>query len=351
LDKVRFGIIGMGDLGLIHAQSLLANRINRGVLTAAYDLYPIKTDKLREFDPEKTVRIFKSSALLFKSGEVDAVLITVPNYLRPDLAIEALGYNLNVMVELPAGVYTKQVREMNEVAEETGSVFGIMYPFRANSGFIKMRDMVINGEIGEIMRTNWNVATTKTPAGTTWKYDGGGILINHFSGSLDLWQWICGMPYKVTAFCREGKWNACKVEDDVTAYVEYENGATGIFTASSSSAPAADRFEITGTLGRLVYENGRLEFFRFPEGLEKPELQSSLEQVLVGTGSAAANPKRILESFINKILNIQAPFYSGQDAINSTMLANAMYLSTWLGKTITLPLDEELFLSRLRKKI
>ena len=63
----------------------------------------------------------------------------------------------------------------------------------------------------------------------TWDGEGGGVLLNQCPHNLDLLQWICGMPSKVRAFCHNGKWHDIEVEDDVTAYLEFPNGATGVF--------------------------------------------------------------------------------------------------------------------------
>ena len=78
----------------------------------------------------------------------------------------------------------------------------------------------------------------------TWAGEGGGVLLNQCPHNLDLWQWICGMPVKVYAHMHFGKWHDIEVEDDVTAYVEYANGATGTFITSTGDTPGTNRFEI-----------------------------------------------------------------------------------------------------------
>ena len=386
MNKVRFGIVGVGNMGKIHAKNFLDGKVVDGVLTAVHDIDPkqvewLKTDNAVE-DAKKaetatqskdgtkliktSVKIFDSMTEMFKSGEIDAVLVSTSHYLHSTIAMEAFANNLHVMIEKPAGVYTQQVREMNEAAAKTDRVFGIMYQLRSNSIFQKMRQIVSEGNLGEIKRTNWIVTnwyrsqayynTCKWRA--TWKGEGGGVLLNQCPHNLDLWQWICGMPNKVTAFCHEGKWHNIEVEDDVTAYVEYPNGATGVFVTSTADAPGTNRFEITGNNGKLVYDEGKLEFYRLKQGeREFNEANtdmfgspSAFRKEIIKTDGQVETHYGTLSAFVDKILGRGELYAHGAEGINGLMLSNAMYLSSWLGKTVPLPLDEDLFLEELRKK-
>jgi len=361
MNKVRFGIVGVGVMGTGHAKSFLDGKVKDGVLSAVYDIEPTQTEWLKDTE----VKIFNSTVDMFKSGEIDAVLVATPHYFHPPIALEAFSHKLHVLIEKPAGVYTQQVREMNEAAAKTDSIFGIMFQQRTNSVFQKMRQMVKDGELGEIKRTNWIITNWYRSQAyyntggwrATWKGEGGGVLLNQCPHNLDLWQWICGMPNKVTAFCHEGKWHNIEVEDDVTAYVEYPNGATGVFITSTADAPGTNRFEITGNKGRLVYENDKLEFMRLKQGErefneENKEMfgaPAHKRELIKTDGSFPAHPG-LLAAFVDKILGRGEQIAKGEEGINGLMLSNAMHLSSWLGKTIPLPLDEELFLAELRKK-
>src|SRR5699024_7003669 len=88
-------------------------------------------------------------------------------------------------------------------------------------------------------------------------------LLNQAPHQLDLWQWITGMmPVRVRAFCGFGKRRNIEVEDEVTAYVEYENGATGVFITSVTEAPGTNRFELVGDKGKIVIENNELKLYQ-----------------------------------------------------------------------------------------
>jgi len=362
MEKVRFGIVGVGVMGKIHANSLLDGKVPDGILTGVYDIEPKQLEWLKG---NKDVNIFDSMTEMFKSGKIDAVLIATPHYVHPDIAKEAFGCGLHVLVEKPAGVYTKQVREMNVAAAKAGGVFAIMYNQRTDELYQKMHDIVCSGKLGTIKRTNWIVTNWYRSQAyyntggwrATWRGEGGGVLLNQCPHNLDLWQWICGMPCKITAFCHEGKWHDIEVEDDVTAYVEYPNGATGVFISSTADAPGTNRFEVTGDMGKVVLEEGRLRFYRLKiserqfnkentEMFGEPDYSKSN---IKATGESTQHVG-IMSAFVDKILGRGELYATGDEGINGLMISNAMHLSSWLGKTVELPLDEELFLAELRKK-
>lgn len=223
-------------------------------VTAVADINParLKAAKAAAEKAGQPIEGFPTAAALFESGLCDAVIIATPHYDHPPLVIEALAHNLHVITEKPAGVYTKQVREMNEAAAKSDKLFAVMFNQRTNHIYRKMKELVSSGRYGEIRRTNWIITdwfrcqSYYNSGGwrATWAGEGGGVLLNQCPHNLDLWQWICGMPAKVRAFCKEGHFHEIEVEDDVTAYVEYPNGATGVFISTTGEFPGTNRFEI-----------------------------------------------------------------------------------------------------------
>ena len=221
-------------------------------LTAVADRKESRRVWCKENLPE-SVTIFEEGKDLIASGKCDAVLIAVPHYQHPELAIDAFDHDLHVLCEKPAGVYTKQVRLMNERAQASDKVFAMMFNQRTNCVYRKMHELVTSGELGAIKRVNWIITDWYRTQSyydsgdwrATWDGEGGGVLLNQCPHNLDLLQWICGMPSRVHAFCHNGKWHDIEVEDDVTAYLEYPNGATGVFITTTADAPGTNRFEVT----------------------------------------------------------------------------------------------------------
>jgi len=367
MGKVRFGIVGCGNMGTGHADKFHKGKIENGVLTAVCDINPAKFTSLKEKFGD-TIKYYESAEEMFKSGECDVVMICTPHYIHPDLAILALDNDLNCIVEKPAGVYTLQVKKMLERAEKSDKILGIMFNQRTNPAFKKMRELVHNGTIGEIKRTNWIITDWYRTQQyydsgdwrATWKGEGGGVLYNQAPHQLDLFQWIVGMmPSKVHAFCHYGKWHDIEVEDDVTCYVEYPNGATGVFITTTADAPGTNRFEITGTKGTLIFEHNKLYYKELEvdervwcktceEGFKKPACKPTVEVELVGENSQHVG---IMNNIANAILGLEPVYAPATDGINGVQLANAMHLSSWTGESVSIPFDDELFYEELKKRI
>ncbi|MBO7384727.1 MAG: TIM barrel protein, partial [Clostridia bacterium] len=248
MDKVRIGIIGVGNMGTGHAKNIFAGKVPDMVLGAVADIKEERRAWAKENLPG--VEVFDDATKMMESGLIDAVIVAVPHYDHPRLVREALEKGLHAMCEKPAGVYTKAVRELNEFARTQDKIYAIMFNQRTNCVYRKMKEIIASGEMGAIRRTNWIITNwfrsqSYYDSGAwraTWDGEGGGVLLNQCPHNLDLWQWICGMPNKVRAFCHNGKWHDIEVEDDVTAYVEYPNGATGVFVTTTSDAPGTNRF-------------------------------------------------------------------------------------------------------------
>ena len=236
-----------------------------------------------------------------------------------------------------------------------------------NPVYIRMHDMVASGEVGEIKRTSWIItdwyrSQSYYDSGSwraTWKGEGGGVLLNQCPHNLDLWQWIVGMmPSRIRAFCHEGKWHKIEVEDDVTAYVEYPNGATGTFVTTTADAPGTNRFEITGDKGKLVAEGGKLVFYK----LAMPEREwnatykggfgsPAVERIEVDVSGDFPNHAGILRDFTHAVLTGDPLWAPGIEGIRSLQISNAMHLSSWLDKTVEVPVDEAAYLELLQRKI
>ncbi len=363
MEKVRLGIIGVGNMGSGHAKNLTEGKAPELELVAVADLRESRREWARQNLPE-TVRIFEDGDSLIEAHCCDAVLVATPHYDHPRFVIKALEHGMHAMSEKPAGVYTKQVREMNEAAEKSDKVFAMMFNQRTNHVYRKMKELVESGAYGSIKRVNWIVTDWYRSQAyynsggwrATWAGEGGGVLLNQCPHNLDLLQWICGLPVKVQAFCHNGKWHDIEVEDDVTAYLEFANGATGVFVTTTADAPGTNRFEITLERGKLVCENEQLSLYELEEsertycfttkeGFEKPAGH------FVTLETDGENPQHVgvLRAFAANILRGEPLVAKGCEGINGLMLSNAMHLSSWLGRAVTLPVDEELFLAKLNE--
>ncbi|GIN71956.1 oxidoreductase [Bacillus sp. J14TS2] len=366
MTNVKVGIIGLGNMGTNHAKRLFNREIDGAILTAVCDVREERMVKAREEFGDRVKR-FLTIDDFFAEAEIDGVIIATPHYEHPPLAIRAFEKGWHVLCEKPAGVYTKNVRLMNEAAAKSGKVFSMMFNQRTNPLYQKMRELIQSGELGEIKRTNWIItdwyrAQSYYESGgwrATWKGEGGGVMLNQSPHQLDLWQWITGMmPTRIRSFCGFGKYHDIEVEDDVTAYVEYENGATGLFVTSTGEAPGTNRFEVAGDRGKLVIENGKLTFWRlrqserefnqtFRGGFGEPECWK-MEIPVRGKNNQHLG---ILENWVDAILNGAELLAPGEEGIKSLAISNGVYLSSWLDDWVDLPIDEDLYHEKLQEKI
>ena len=304
---------------------------------------------------------------MLDSGLIEACMVCVPHYDHPKYAIECMKRGIHVMVEKPAGVYTKQVREMNEEAKKHPDVvFGMMFNQRTNHIYRKMRELVRSGVYGNIRRTNWLITTWYRPQAyydsgdwrATWSGEGGGVLLNQCPHQLDLWQWICGMPKKVRSYLHYGQWHDIEVEDDVTTYVEYENGATGVFVTSTGDAHGTNRFEIQLDRAKIVAEDDKLSVLEyemteqeFSKTNKIPFGNVPAKNVEIVTDGKNEQHIGVVNSWGKAILNGEPLIADGSEGINGLTLSNAMHLSSWLDKEIDIPFDEELYYNELMKRV
>ena len=359
-QKVRMGVIGAGNMGSAHIKCIQDGNCPEIEITAVADIKPERLEHI------PVSRKFSSTAVMLESDVIDAALIVTPHYDHPSLAIECFNKGIHVMLEKPAGVYTKQVREMNDTASKNDVVFGIMYQQRTDHIYRKMKEIVDSGRMGRIRRINWLITNWYRPQvyydsgawRASWRGEGGGVLINQCPHNLDLLQWICGMPVMVDAKMSFGKWHDIEVEDDVTAYMEFENGATGTFITSTGDTPGSNRFEITFDGGKLVSENGKLTIWEL-EQLEqefsavntKPFGAPGVTESLVETDGKSEQYVGILNAFAGAILRGEPLIANGIEGINGLMISNSMHLSAWKGTPVTLPVDEDIFYNELMKRV
>ncbi|MHA7269692.1 Gfo/Idh/MocA family protein [Arthrobacter sp. HLT1-20] len=375
--KVRIGIIGLGQQGGMYAKFITDGMVPNMEIGALCDIDPAKKDMAAATYPDAP--FFEDYIAMMESGSVDAIVTCVPHYLHPEMGIAALTRDIHALVEKPAGVYTKQVKELNEFAATKPQLsFAIMFNQRNNPLYKRLKEIVDNGEIGNILRTNWIITTWWRPQGyynssawrATWGGEGGGVLVNQAPHQLDLWQWICGVPKSVFAKVSYGFRRDIAVEDEVTAIVDYGNGATGTFVTATHDMVGTDRFEILGDQGKIVVQDSKTATVT---RLQKPERELSesmgmddVMKLFMGQlntddfystetiefeSAWGGQHAGVLENFAANILDGTPLLAPGSDGINGVRLANAIHLSSWQGKEVPLDFDEDEYLSLLNKRI
>ena len=362
MSKVRLGIVGLGNIGKFHTGYLLEGKISRCELAAVSDAYAPSLDPFKA----KGIPTYEKCEEMIRSGKIDAIVVATPHFLHTTIGIDALENGLHTMIEKPISAQKADAERLCAVAKERPKqVFAGMFQMRVEPRYLKLRKLIAE-ELGKLVRINWIITDWfRTEAyyasggwRATWKGEGGGVLLNQCLHQLDMLQWLCGMPSKVRGFCQLGQFHDIEVEDSVTCYLEWANGATGVFISSTGESPGTNRFELIGTRGKVVLENSKLTFTRndadmiefsktSKSGFAKPEVWNvdiPFETV--------ANPHAVLmQSFVDAILDGTPLLASGYDGMGSVELANVLLYSSLINQTVDLPMDSKAWEAKLNELI
>lgn len=359
MDKVRIGVVGVGVRGSATAQFLANNEVERVELAAVCDIDPAQ---MKDW---QMVPNFTSSEELIRSGVVDAVYIATPHYSHTTIGIDALRNGIHVLVEKPISVHKADAERLIAAHHDNPDVvFAAMFNQRTDPHYIRLKEMVAQGELGKIRRTNWIItdwfrSDAYYASGgwrATWEGEGGGVLLNQCPHNLDLFQWICGVPSRIDAHCAFGKYHSIEVEDEVTAYLEYPNGATGVFVTTTGEAPGTNRLEIAGDNGKVVSERGQpIVFYRNEVPMdvfrrETPQQfgRPAAERIEVPVSGRGGQHREICRNFAAAILDGEPLIAPAEEGLRSVEMANAMLLSTLVGGPVDLPIDGEIFEDKLQ---
>ncbi|HVM46441.1 MAG TPA: Gfo/Idh/MocA family oxidoreductase [Candidatus Acidoferrum sp.] len=361
MNKVRLGLIGLGNIGQHHFGYLTAGKVSRAELVAVSDAV---ASKLERYKPLKT---FTDAEELIRSGLVDAVIIATPHYQHTSLGITALQHGLHVMVEKPISAHKADAERLIAAHKKNPKVvFAGMFQLRTEQRYVRIRKLIQSGELGEVVRMSWIMTDWfRTEAyyasggwRATWKGEGGGVLLNQCLHNLDAMQWLLGMPARVRGFCQLGRFHNIEVEDNVSAYLEYPNRATGTFVSSTGEAPGTNRFEIVGTRGKLLLEADQISFTRNDAdmiefsrtarlGFAKPEVW----QVHIPFEHVPNTHAILMQNFVNAILDGEPLIAPGEEGIHSVELANVILYSSLIGQTVELPMDSSAYEQKLNELI
>ena len=363
-QKVRIGVIGIGNMGAAHIRDVAS--LDNCELSAICDVIPDRADRPAQ---ELRVPAFYDYREMLAKVKLDGVIVATPHYDHTPISIDCLGRGIHVLVEKPIGVHVKDARKMIAAYEQAkltdpNLVFAIMFMQRTYGFWRKIKSMIEGGELGRLVRTTWLITDWYRTQNyynsggwrATWSGEGGGVLLNQCPHNLDLYQWMVGMPSRVTGFAAIGKYHDIEVEDEVTGFFQHENGMVGHFVTSTAESPGTNRLEIVGELGKLIFEDGNLTFFRnkssmldfirtSPHSFDKVELE--VEPVAYEHHGQPGH-RILIENFANSILSGEPLIAAAPEGICSLTLGNAIMQSSFLGKPVELPFDEDEYEIRLQ---
>jgi predicted dehydrogenase len=365
MTQFRVGLTGAGFIGFQHALSIVDGKVPNAILTGIVARSEAtKKNVIEKFGPQ--IKIFNSDDEMFSSQLIDGVIIATPHFAHPEQGINAFQHNLHVLMEKPVGVYPDTVRELNQIAQKSNKKFALMFNLRAKPIFKKIKNILDENTIGKLQRVHWNITEMYRSQAyydsnawrATWQGEGGGVLINQGSHYLDLFQWYFGNPKSIKADCHIGRYRNIEVEDDVTAYFKLRNGADGVIHLSTGEVCGLNRLEIVGDAGKIIQEG--LEVTLFKSECSGTEFNKKNKDVWAmptytkETIKLEDNPNShadIISNWVQSCRNGADIIVPGLEGLESVLLANAMYLSSWKNTTIDFPFTEDEFCEILKSKI
>lgn len=363
IKKVKLAVIGVGIMGSSHVRDIPT--LPNAELVAICDTDRSRADMIAE---AAGVTAYYDYRDLLAKGEVDGVVIATPHYDHTPISVDFLNVGVNVLVEKPIAVHTRDARKMIAAYENArkkypGLVFSTMFMSRTHGVWQKIKSMIDSNELGRLARASWIVTEWfRTQAyydngswRATWSGEGGGVLLNQCPHNLDLYQWFFGLPKRVTGFAAIGKYHNIEVEDEVTGFFEYGNGMVGHFITTTAESPGSNRLEIVGENGKLVFENGDLLFTRnkssmleFIQTCPRSFDRVENERINIEYEHLREPGHRIvLENFANSILHGDRLIAPAVEGIHSLALGNAIMLSSFLQKPVELPFDDDLYADKI----
>ena len=368
MEKVRFGVIGLGNMGPSHARNVASAKKDM-VLGAVCDLV---ADKAAAFGEEMGVPHFTDAQAMYDSGRIDAVILAVPHYWHAPLAFRAARRGVHVLCEKPLASSVSDARAMIAECRKRKVKFGAMLQQRTRAVMKKMKRIIDAGKIGEVFRvqmicSSWFRTQAYYDSGAwrgTWDGEGGGVLINQAPHSLDLFQWIgMGLPKRVHALLATRE-HRIEVEDTANVLCDYGDGKVGYLYASTAEEPGMEQLTVVGDKGTLVAEGRSLRWGKLKTPIRKHVYGSKSRMGGGGeqetTWTDVPLPKDpggghilVIKAFAGSVLRGEPMVATGAEAINELEISNAAYVSGFKDKTVDLPIgavEMDRLLTKLKRE-
>ncbi|WP_304205767.1 Gfo/Idh/MocA family protein [Fusobacterium perfoetens] len=365
---VRIGIAGIGSIAEEYIKLIVENKITNCKIAAFSSRNEVHMKNICEKYSLENVTLFTDYEKMLDSGLIDMVMICTPHFLYPNMAIKAVEKNIHPLIEKPIGVYSDEVETLIKLLDKKENIkSGVLYCRRTSKAFNKIKELIENGEVGEIKRVCWiitNLYRTQAyhDSGSwrgSYKGEGGGLLMTQASHQLDLLVWISPNIVKVNGFCYCGKERNIEVENDVIIQLEFENGATGQFIASSREFPGTNRLEISGSKGQIILNNDSELIFKKLEIDEREYSKTTKElfgkipytetKLYFDDSDNRIQQAGIVNNFIEALENNKKILCTPKDALKSLYIINGAYLSSWEKKEIEIPLNSQEFRKKLEE--
>lgn len=357
-------IIGYGNMGSKYAARIYRGEIKDLSLYGIVCRNATGQQQIRESMSE--VVIYPDMENMFDDyAEFDAIIITTPHKEHVKAVRRAKELGLHVLCEKPLGITAKECNGLSD--NPADPVCAMIFNWRARDVYRQVHDVLESGKLGRLHQAVWIANFWYRPEyyhracawRSSWKGEGGGLLINQSQHLLDMWNWLFGQPCEVLARIGYGSYSDIRVDDKVTLFFRHEDGMWGTFLSTSGDSPGTNRLEIHGEMGKLVVEdNCRITIFQNEESTASVSKSSKemFPKIPYKEKSWEVKQERdeyavILQNFTDAMEGREQPFATLSDGLRALEITNAAYLSDWKGSAMKIPCDEDAYCLELEKKI
>lgn len=338
MRRFRWGIVGCGNIARFHAKAI--QDLDGASLVACMSR---SEESAKQFAREFGIRWYRTLGELL--DDVDIVSVCTPSGSRKDIVLEAAYRGVHVVTEKPIEVSLPAIDRMIEAAEKHGIALGCIFQSRFGKAEQELKRLLEAGVFGRIVLGEADVRWFRSQEyyesadwRGTWKYDGGGALMNQSIHTIDLLQWYLGPVVRIFGWAKTLA-RRIEVEDTAVAVLEFQNGALGVIKGCTSTAPGfARKLGIYGSEGSAEIVG---------EALVRYGFQAPKGEVLVAEkGDTSSDPmafsyknhKRQLTDFLNAVREGRPPLVDGKEARKSVEIILGIYKASREGTIVELPL-------------
>lgn len=223
MDKnLKTAIVGLGIIGSVH-KSLVEK--------LGFDLVAVCDVDQSKLSSIQGVQKFTDYIDMLEQVKPDVVHICTPHYLHADMIIQALNRNINVLCEKPLCIKEEDIPRILQAEKTSKAQLGVCHQNRYNQEnvFVKdyLKDKTVIGGFGSVVWNRCKDYYASAEWRGKWKTEGGGVLINQALHTLDLMQWLVGMPTQLSStISNQTLKNHIEVEDTANIICSGENKFT-----------------------------------------------------------------------------------------------------------------------------
>jgi len=323
MDEIRFGVVG---LGMGHNRSVLISKTPGARLVAVCDLDEARCRRTAEATGCEWTTVYDD---LLARKDIDVVFVMVPSGMHAEFGIKAARAGKHVVTTKPIEVTLEAADRLIEACKEAGVMLAVDFEYRYLPGSVIVKEAIDRGLFGKMVFgeviLKWYRSQSYYDAGGwrgTWRYDGGGSLMNQTIHDIDLLLWFMGKPKWVMGHASVNT-HKIETEDLGMAMIEFESGAKGRILGTTThpvSLPVVREFHGDRLGVRMV--DGELTWF-LPDGVPVPDIEPS-------------GPRNIVEDIVGALRDSRPPRVTGEEGRRSVELAKAIYRSAEQGAPVLL---------------